>query len=122
PARQRVLFVDEADAPAVLRREPLRIAAEDARTARRGWQEAEQDAEQRRLARTVRTHDGVDAPARNAQCEMVECELAAVALGERVGFDDVIVGHGVSVASASGAFAGREREELAVQAGLHFIR
>src|SRR5690606_11809343 len=99
PARQRVLLVDEADAAAVLRRQLAAVAAEDARLSGTGRQEAEQDAEQGRLAGAVRADDRVHAAARYREVEMVQRERATVAAAERAGLDDVFGfgGHGRAV-------------------------
>src|SRR5690606_21055760 len=69
------------------------VAAEDAGAARTRRHEAEQYPEQRRLAGAIGADDGMDAPARDAQVEMVEGELVAVALGQRHGFDHVVRVH-----------------------------
>ena len=90
PVRQRVFLVDEADPAAVLRGQRLAVATEDAGLAGGLWHEAHQDPEQGGLAGAVGADDGVDAPARDAQVEVVQGQLAAVALAQRAGLDDVV--------------------------------
>ena len=89
PGRQAVFFVHEADPSAVVLGERIAVAIKDARAAAARRLEAEQDPEQGGLAGTVGADHGVDAALRNAQGQVFQRVLLAVAQRQRLGFNDI---------------------------------
>ncbi len=89
PALQGVFLVDEADPFAIRGCQPPAVAPEDACFARGRGKEAQQDAEQCRLARAVRANDGVDVAALDRQVQVIYGDLLPVALGRATSLDHI---------------------------------